>query len=227
MRLYKTDKKVLSFQNNPAAFLKGITSNTLEAPRNAFLDIHGKIVATFDQLKIADDEIWICLEAAFVPTVLTHIDKYVKLARVKVEAPDLNVYFDLDGNYDLKVEERMIPQKKGQLIITPHQMSAPVSEEEFTSFRLQHAIALHGQDYQDDFILNVSVNEFVSFTKGCFLGQEPVSKVYNRSKPTWRLVVKKGENCSEEERSKLTSPAPGPDGGVSGFVFEKNEIVAG
>jgi folate-binding Fe-S cluster repair protein YgfZ len=74
-------------------------------------------------------------------------------------------------------------------------------------------------------LLNVSEREdLVSFTKGCFLGQEPISKVHNRSKPTWKLVVKSAEDCPPEERSKMTSQAIDPQTKKTrGFVFVKNE----
>ena len=54
MRLHQLNKAVLSVKNNAAKFLNGITSNTLDQPRNAFLDLHGKIVAVFDQVKSGD-----------------------------------------------------------------------------------------------------------------------------------------------------------------------------
>ena len=48
--------RVLSIKGSAAGFLNGITSNTLDAPLNAFLNLHGRIIATFRQKKISDDE---------------------------------------------------------------------------------------------------------------------------------------------------------------------------
>ena len=47
----------------------------------------------------------------------------------------------------------------------------------FESFRLDAAIILIAASA----LLNISVDQFTSHTKGCYLGQEPVSKVYNRA----------------------------------------------
>ncbi len=225
MRLYQTSKSVLSFRKEGVkSFLNGLTSNTMDAPRNAFLTIHGRIVATFDQLSISDDEVLIIVEKNFSDDILEHIDRYIKLGGVKVEPRELNVYFDLDGGYTPLPGEYAVEQKCGQLILTAQALDTNVSDEQFIWFRLAHNIPLQGMDYADEMILNVSLDEFVSFTKGCFLGQEPVAKVYNRSKPTWRLVVKRLDQCSEEEQLKLTSKAADPDTGLeSGFVFERNQ----
>lgn len=223
MKIYKTKKIVLSVRNNPARFLNGITSNDLSKPRNAFLNIHGRIVATFDQIKTSDDAFLIIVEEAFVVRLLQHIDHYVKLSGASIEESSSNVYFDLEGSYPLEPGEPTIPQNQGRLIITDRNLKANVHEEEFTIFRLKNNIPLLGTDYNEEMLLNVSTTEFVSFTKGCYLGQEPISKVYNRSKPTWKLVVKYEQDCDEEEKQNMTSRIVDPmTGDVFGFVFEKN-----
>jgi len=224
MKIYKTNKSVLSFKNNSEKFLSGLTSNTLDAPNNAFLTIHGRIVATFDQLQIGEDEFFILVEEPFVDDVLQHIDRYAKLSGVKVQKRDERVYYDLSGEFSVKEEGRVIPQRRGKLIVTNRTLDSNVSQEEYTLFRLQNNLPVHGIDYKDEMLLNVSTEEFVSFTKGCFLGQEPISKVYNRSKPSWKLVVKNEDECTQEEKKKLTSKSKNPETKkVMGFVFIKND----
>ena len=85
MKIYKTSKRAISFQNNPIEFLNGLTSNDMDKPNNAFLNIHGKIIATFDQIKINDEEMVVLIEEPFVQEVLSHLDKYIKLGGIKVE----------------------------------------------------------------------------------------------------------------------------------------------
>ena len=224
MELYLTNKAVLSFKNSPLPFLNGLTSNTLDAAQNAFLNIHGKIIATFDQVKIDDEEFWIVTEQDRVETVLGHLDRYAKLSGVKMEKLDKKVYFDLDGDLPLGPQDVTIPQKKGRLILTEQSLESNVAGEEFTLFRLKNNIPLQGMDYTDDFLLNIGEVDHVSFTKGCFLGQEPIAKVHNRSKPTWKLLAKSEEECTEDEKQKMTSKIFNPDlGKVVGFVFVKNE----
>lgn len=220
MPLYKLTKIVLSVSNNPAGFLNGITSNTLDWPRNAFLDLHGKIIAVFDQIKVNDNRYLLVLEEKFHDLLMGHIERYTKLSKAVVKREDYGVYFDLVGDYRQSEGEYLIPQRKGQLVITQKNLQKNVSAEEFILFRLKNNIPLHGTDFNNEFLLNVDENEFVSYTKGCFLGQEPISKVHNRSKPSWKLVVVSEDECSIEERGKMTSKTPDPETGKTlGFVF--------
>lgn len=224
MRIYQLAKIVFRLQNNAAEFLNGLTSNTIERPQNAFVDIHGKIIAVFDQLKISDEEVWFLIEAPFEAGVLAHLERYMKLAGVKAQKLELHGYYDLDGDYQLQDNEHAIPQPKGKIVLSPRALPANVKDPEFTLFRVQHNIPWHGVDFKDDFLLNVSEREdLVSFTKGCFLGQEPISKVHSRSQPTWKLVVKNDDECSPEEKAKMTSRILDPQTQkVKGFVFVKN-----
>ena len=259
MKLYPLPARaVLAIHNNAALFLNGLTSNLCDKPRNAFVNIHGRIVATCDQHRVSDDEFVIVVERAFVDPLLTHLDKYIRLSGVCVEKLDRYVYFDTSTAFKpcpegqgklgplsvnpehapgfrpgtvewVDVEETsapgaagtlVIPQKKGRLLISETLMPAQVSDEEFTLFRLQNNIPLQGVDYRDEFLLNVSDEEFVSYTKGCFLGQEPIAKVHNRSKPTWKLAVRYRDECTQEERQKMTSVVVDPTTRrFLGFVF--------
>ncbi len=223
MKLYPLSKTVLAIRNNAALFLNGLTSNALDKPRNAFVNIHGRVVATFDQYRVSDNEFVIAVERVFVEPLLVHLDKYIRLSGVRVEKLDRYVYFDLEGAKALPAGCLAIAQKKGRVLISEKMLQAQVSDEEFTLFRVANHIPVQGTDYTDEFLLNVSEDEFVSYTKGCFLGQEPVSKVHNRSKPTWKLVVRYKDECTEEERQKMTSVIVDPaTRRPLGFVFVRN-----
>lgn len=225
MRIYSLDKDVILFQNNAAEFLNGLTSNTLDKPRNAFTDIHGKIIAVFDQVKISDEEVLILVDTRLAPKVMEHLDRYMRLSGVKGQKINMRGYYDLDDEYVLQPNEFAIPQPKGKIVVSSRAITFEVKPPEFTEFRVQNQIPAQGIDFQDEFLLNVSEkDDLVSFTKGCFLGQEPISKVHSRSKPTWKLVVKNEDECAPEEKVKMTSKVMDPQTGkVRGFVFVKNE----
>lgn len=224
MKLYKTSKVVLSITDNAGPFLNGLTANSLDKNGNAFLNIHGKIVATFDQLRAGEDRFLVLVESPFVEQVLRHTERYARLSKTGIQPESLRVYFDLDGSYPPEPDEFVVPQKSGKLVITTRDLPANVGEEEFKLFRLRSCIPVHGVDYMDEFLLNVSEVDHVSFTKGCFLGQEPVAKVHNRSRPTWKLVARFADECSDDEKVKMTSRTIDPETGRTwGFVFVKND----
>lgn len=225
MKIYQLNKSVIRLTNNAVSFLNGLTSNTMDKPWNAFVNIHGMIIATFDQLVFNEEEVWIIVEKFCVGEVVQHLERYAKLSGVKIEIKDnFFVYFDCAGDWPLEKGDLFIPQKQGRLIITKKQLSPNVSDEEFTLFRLKNNIPMQGVDYKDDFLLNINEEDFISFTKGCFLGQEPISKVHSRSRPSWRLVVKAEEDCTDEERAKMTSKAVDSQTNQRlGFVFVSNK----
>ncbi|MBI3602806.1 MAG: hypothetical protein HY209_07955 [Candidatus Omnitrophica bacterium] len=210
MRLYKLNDVVLNIKGHATTLLNGLSSNGLDQPLNAFLNQHGRIVATFRQQKISDDAFFIVVPSIATENLLRHLDRYAKLNRTQIQTTPLKAYIDVDT---------------GGLWLKAQDVSSQVSDEEFTLFRLQKNIPLLGVDYQaEEFILNVSEDAYVSYTKGCFLGQEPVSKVHSRSKPTRKLIVKYEDECTDEEKASMTSKILDPQTRrMKGFVFVGNK----
>ncbi len=218
MRLYKLPDTVLSIKalkissadqktgDLASGFLNGITSNIIDAPLNAFLNQHGRIIATFRQKKISDDEFLISVPAIAVDNLLKHLERYAKLAHVSIAPSPHNTFIDLDSS---------------QIVWASEDHANSISEEEFTLYRLEHNVPLMGVDYQaDEFILNVHEHDHVSYTKGCFLGQEPVAKVHNRAQPSRKLIVQFEDQCSPQDAAKMTSKIIDPKSGrLKGFIF--------
>ena len=206
MRLYKLPDTVFNIKGNASGFLNGITSNSLEAPLNAFLNQHGRIIATVRQHKINGDEFLISVPNIAIENLFKHLERYLKLSHVSI-TPDLRSSFiNLDN---------------AQTVWESASGDNSISDDEFTLFRLNHQIPLMGIDYQaDEFILNVHEYDYVSYTKGCFLGQEPVAKVHNRAQPSRQLIVAYEDQCAPEETAKMTSKTLDPaNGRTKGFIF--------
>ena len=210
MRLYKLPDTVLNIKGNAAGFLNGITSNTLDAPLNAFLNQHGRIIAVVRQQRINEDEFLISVPAIAVDHLLKHLERYAKLSRVTISLSVQAAYIDLDT---------------AQTVWSSENCPNSITDVAFTLFRLDHKIPLMGVDYQaDEFILNVHEHDYVSYTKGCFLGQEPVAKVHNRARPVRRLDVAFEDQCSAQEASTMTSKVVDPKlQKARGFVFMSNK----
>ncbi len=224
--LYKMDKTVLRVSGNAAAFLNGLTSNTLDLPHNAFLNVHGRIITTFDQVQSGPDEFLIVIFAGAWEALKAHTERFLRLNKTSLEPIEWNVYFDASGMHPVEEGDFVIPQRSGRMIVTPQFWVPTMSADAFTLFRLQHHIPLHGVDYHDEMVLNVHEYDFVSYTKGCFLGQEPIAKVHNRARPTWKLVVVSADDLPTEERSRMTSKILDPKTQrVQGFSFVPNREV--
>jgi folate-binding protein YgfZ len=210
MRTFHLDQAVISVRGNVAQFLNGLTTNTLNAPLNAFVNLHGRLIVTFFQKQLSDHEFLLAIPPSAVDALLGHLDRYAKLSGTKLIPTRFKAYMDIET---------------AQVIFTEETISNQVSDQEFTLFRLNQNLPLMNIDYQaEEFILNIDpYDKFVSYTKGCFLGQEPVAKVHNRSKPSKKLIVKFEDECSQEEWPLMTSKAKDPaTGRTKGFIFVKN-----
>lgn len=192
MRLYCCQKSVLRITTDAAKFLNAYTSNAPDRPRTAFLDRAGKIVAVADQVLLNPNEALIVVESRFVKRLLGHLAPYLQFLLTKIRIEEaLKVYFDLDTIYKPLQEEWVVSQKKGQLILTSKELPASVTEEEFKKFRLTIRLPVQGVDFDDEMLLCVGDEDYVSYTKGCYLGQEIIARVHFRGVPPKKLTAKK------------------------------------
>jgi len=228
MRLYHCDKLVLRASPNPESLLNGITANTLDAPQTAFLDVFGKIVVMADQIRVKGgsgalrDDVLLVIERQFLQRLKKHIHQYALLCDTKLTKEQWFVYWNLDQDYEAGDDEHIIPQKAGQLVLSSDDLACSVSEEDFARFRLKNSIPLQGKDFDQEMALNVG-DWFVSFTKGCFLGQEVVARVKSRSKPPKRLIVIDEVQCTPEQKQQMTTVSLNQSTGTKqGFLFVGN-----
>ncbi|OIO64700.1 hypothetical protein AUJ68_04920 [Candidatus Woesearchaeota archaeon CG1_02_57_44] len=242
-RLYRTSKLVLAVQPEAEAFLLRMTSNNAGAPRTAFLDRFGRIVATADHTLVpaagrrgneADAAYLVIERTAFQPLML-HLRPYLKLCRTRILPTGLRCYWMLGekaAQGDAATQETgartsissgdiTIPQREGALLITQRDLDqrAIVTDEEFLRFRLDNSIPLHLIDYTDEMLLNITDDpeEFYDAKKGCFPGQEILARVTNLAKPPRRLQVAVLAGLPAGSQAKATSTLDG-----RGFVLLPN-----
>ena len=208
MKLYLCNKTVLRFHPNAAAFINGYTTNVPEAPRTAFVDIRANVLAVAEQYKLSEEEVWEVVETSRVERLSAHLKKYLSVSDTQLERLDAKrVYCDLET---------------GKLVITEEALPAAVSEEEYTRFRLNNHIPLQGVDFEEEMVLNLAQEDLISYTKGCYLGQEIVARVHHRAKPPKRLTVKSEDECTPEQRAAMSSRVRETHSGKTlGFVFDK------
>ncbi len=224
MPIVRLDKKVITFTGNVDKFFQGLTSNSLDKPFNAFLNINGRIIATIEQKRISDDILIAVVATQALVPLTAAIERFARLNKTTITVTDLLVYHDTDRSIALIDGDESIDLACGRLLITTRQLTDSLTPDEYTRFRLQAHFPLHTIDFNsDEMILNVHEHDYVSYTKGCFLGQEPVAKVHHRAKPTWKLAVRFADQCTPEEQAKMTSKVSDTmSGRMQGFVFVKN-----
>jgi folate-binding protein YgfZ len=224
------NKKVLLVTGKVERLLKGITTNTLDAPMNAFINQFGKIEVLFAQTFVGDHA-YLVLEEQFVDRLRVFLEKYLRLARATIMDSGLNVYHvmgSVDESYGY-----CIPQRIGYLVLA--QDTPPleaINEEVYTALRVENNMSVQGVDFDQEMILNTNWKDVASLTKGCYLGQEVVARVANLGKPPKKMIrvllAEKKETvlvdgvsvpitslCYSQERKKWM-----------GFCMVKNEDVS-
>ncbi len=171
-------------------FNQGVFTNTLTASRNASIDIYGKIVAVFYQ-KYVNGGFYIAFNKNYAQRLYSHLSSYLRLGKVRLEPTDIKVFFVV-GERPEEISGMEIPEKNSVVMLSegPPQGLKELTGEEFDRFRLENSVSMQGQEFDDDMIMNTDWGDAVSFTKGCFLGQEIVAKVTQRGRPPRKLVVR-------------------------------------
>jgi tRNA-modifying protein YgfZ len=177
------DKIVYKFSNNPKEFLKGLTTNNIDAPITAFLDKFAKTIVVCDQF-FAHDEVYLLFYSEFEKIFLEHINKYLPFSETKMQKMDYKVAYS-----EQKIGEIQIKQKKGFICLTKENIKEDLSKEDFTKIRLKNFMPVQGIDFTHEMFLEVNIPDSISFTKGCYLGQEIIARVTSRAKPVKRLVI--------------------------------------
>jgi tRNA-modifying protein YgfZ len=116
--------------------------------------------------------------------------------------------------------------------------AAPVGEAAAECLRVEAGRPRYGIDLDDSTIpQEAGLNErAVSFTKGCYVGQETVARLYYRGKPNRRLLglrlsapATTGEALRHGEREvgRLGSTTVSPDHGPIGLALVRREAAVG
>jgi len=104
--------------------------------------------------------------------------------------------------------------------------------------RVELGIPRHGVDMGPDNLPGEAgiVERAVSFTKGCYIGQEPVARMYHRGRPNRRLrgltmsaAVSAGESVMSADREvgRLTTSVTSPRLGPIGLAILRREVDEG
>jgi tRNA-modifying protein YgfZ len=191
----------------------------------ALLSHKGKVIADMRVLR-GDDWIWLDTEAAALPALARNVDMYsigrdVKLQNVTAERAILSligpgaraaldvqpgdaehdfaegehgIYVTTDLGVDVICDAGDVDAVKAALGVEP------VDREAAELIRIESGRPRHGIDFDSDTIpQEAGLNDrAVSFTKGCYVGQETVARLHYKGKPNRHL---RGLRLSEPGQS--------------------------
>lgn len=209
----------------------------------ALLTVKGKIISEVWVLAVAEDEPWLAIPAELGEAVIAKLDGHIIMDDVELEPLDDHecaiVWRDDGGVPELALPEGVLAFEAahplpGKLLVGPAQALAslpgePADAERFTAARIHHARPAWGHELMADrFPPEVGFVDAVSYDKGCYLGQEPLSRIHNRGQVN-RVMVRvelsavpseSGPIELEDLRGTLTSWV-----GTSGLAIVKRTQV--
>lgn len=217
MRLFTVDFACFVVTQKDSLLLASLTSQTLDSSLNAFLDTFGRIRVCFFQKRLSADRVLLVFPSLFVDRFLSFLSPLLALSKATCERLDRCVFFDLDAMYTLSSSDVAIALASGRLVVSTAAVASTISLAEFTSYRLASFLPLQGVDFDAEMALCVDVR-LVSFSKGCFPGQEIVARVRTYGKPPQQLTVVRVADLSSVNRARVTSVAV-VAGVEQGFLF--------
>jgi folate-binding protein YgfZ len=198
MPIAKLDRTVISVAGETAlAFLDGLITNNLDNVLTfaALLTPQGKIIADFFVHKKSDQEFLIETPAKFGKTLLMRLKMYKLRAKIDLDdvSDDVDVYAFWGGQGDAGLADPRHPDLGQRLIAESGSLSPENSPTDYDAHRLSLGIPESVWDFETEKVFPADANmdrlSGVDFKKGCFVGQEVVSRMHRKTEVRKRMGV--------------------------------------
>lgn len=191
MPIAKLDRQILKLSGeNVTEWLSGLVTNTIENEINfaALLTPQGKIIADF--FIVRNDDGWLIDTASkFADALKKRLSMYKLRAPIEITETKLAVHAIWDGTGD----EGLADPRHAALgrRLYSESLDTTASAEDYDAHRLSLGIPDSQWDFDTSEIFPATANmdrlAGVDFKKGCFVGQEVVSRMYRKTEVKKRL----------------------------------------
>ena len=234
-----------------AAYLQRMLSNDVEALDSGescealLLTAKGRVVAPLRVLRRADNDFLLLTEPDLAETVRAHLVRMRFAAKVEVELESHASYVLLVAGAPPAGVDALATADYGEpgweVLDTPEPADAEaLSEEQLELLRIQAGTPRFGREI-DDRVLPAEaglVDRAVSFTKGCYPGQEPVARLHYRGRANrgLRVLLIEGDELPDYDADleldgksvgRVTSAVRRPDDGVLALAYVRREVPQG
>lgn len=166
----------------------------------AHCDPKGKVNAIFRLLKVSSEQFFLLVRKDLLPSALEALKKYAVFSKVSFDLLDWQIV-GVIGEKCGKIQPHFTLEIDEQRAIFLNETSLAVSfnadEQEWDLADIQAGIPHLSAKMQNEFIpqaMNLqAIEQAVSFTKGCYIGQETVARAKYRGANKRAMFVLKGE----------------------------------
>ena len=167
----------------------------------SFCNVQGRVIASaFIQER--NDQYDLILSSEIIDDLENHLQRYILRSKVLIEQSDEKTFgaYKSDINEDSKKCRSLKNDPKRVLTLSsqvPESIDNFITSEEWIRCDIENSIAIINKESTEKFIpqmLNLDILDAVSFSKGCYTGQEVVARVQHRGKIKQRMFKFKTEN---------------------------------
>ena len=127
-----------------------------------------------------------------------------------------------EDGFDLVVDSARVDEMRQAL---QEAGAVPVAQETFEILRIEAGIARFGVDMDETNVVpETNLDDAVSYTKGCYVGQEIIVRIKHRGHPAKKLVGLRADRPMEPG-AIVTSAAISPKAGNIGLGYVRYEFV--
>jgi tRNA-modifying protein YgfZ len=221
--LYRLDRGYVTVNGPEAAeFLERMVSNEVvsleagEARPALLLTPKSRIVAPLRVVRDGSDGFLLITEAALAETVASTLLRARFAAKCEIELKPYRGYLQLGAGDGIRNDDYGVEafESWGEA-----EREATEPDEQLERLRIEAGTPVWGREL-DETILPAEAGldaTHVSFTKGCYPGQEPIARLHYRGRPNRRLAVLEVQNAApgdeiflgEKAVGRVTSAVPG------------------
>lgn len=196
MPICRLDRTILSLKGDVVAgFLNGLITNSLKCDLTfaALLTPQGKIIADFFVHQLANDNFVLETPEKFGKILALRLKMY-KL-RAKIDIEDITDAYDIyalwGGQGDIGLTDPRAPELGQRLLTKNGSLSPEHSPEDYDLHRLNLGVPDSTWDFGSEQMFpadaNMDLLNGVDYKKGCFIGQEVVSRMHRKTEVRKRM----------------------------------------
>ena len=167
----------------------------------SFCNVQGRVIAS-SFIQERNDQYDLILSSEIIDELENHLQRYILRSKVLIEQSDEKTFgaYKSDINEDSKECRSLKNDPKRVLTLSsqvPESIDNFITSEEWIRCDIENSIAIINKESTEKFIpqmLNLDILDAVSFSKGCYTGQEVVARVQHRGKIKQRMFKFKTEN---------------------------------
>ena len=210
MRVYQLDSYVLLLSGRDCLqFLDGLSTNKVDGTcTTVFTKTNAKIIDMVEVI-IVGDNVALVRHNQYKNNLLNHLNSRILQQDVVMrDISEFNkVYISFD-DYPPSDDITVVNTFRGLIIVAPNskEITSTLTEDEFNNYRVEQLIPHQGFEITPSVHpFNCGLHELVHEAKGCYIGQEILTRMRSRNKMGKSLIRVDGEPDDAITRGKTHS----------------------